>query len=29
LVLERDIFGWVALNAIACEGVDRVERGET
>ncbi|CAN6226894.1 unnamed protein product [Urochloa humidicola] len=29
LVLERDIFGWVALNAIACEGEDRVERGET
>ncbi|CAN6382181.1 unnamed protein product [Urochloa humidicola] len=29
LVLERDIFGWVALNAIACEGQDRVERGET
>jgi len=29
LVLERDIFGWVALNAIACEGEDRVERRET
>ncbi|KAJ1277368.1 hypothetical protein BS78_05G289600 [Paspalum vaginatum] len=29
LVLERDIIGWVALNAIACEGEDRVERGET
>ncbi|KAL6907970.1 hypothetical protein ACP4OV_002140 [Aristida adscensionis] len=29
LVIERDIFGWVALNAIACEGEDRVERGET
>ena len=29
LVLERDIFGWVALNAIACEGEDQVERGET
>ena len=25
LVLERDIIGWVALNAIACEGEDRVE----
>ncbi|TVU23268.1 hypothetical protein EJB05_25623, partial [Eragrostis curvula] len=29
LVIERDIFGWVALNVIACEGEDRVERGET
>ncbi|KAL6653854.1 hypothetical protein ACP70R_008778 [Stipagrostis hirtigluma subsp. patula] len=29
LVLERDIFGQVAMNAIACEGEDRVERGET
>ncbi|XP_006663691.2 scarecrow-like protein 33 [Oryza brachyantha] len=29
LVLEQDILGWVALNAIACEGEDRVERGET
>jgi hypothetical protein len=29
VVLEQDIFGWVALNAIACEGEDRVERGET
>ncbi|KQJ87053.1 scarecrow-like protein 14 [Brachypodium distachyon] len=29
LALERDVFGWVALNAIAYEGEDRVERGET
>jgi hypothetical protein len=29
VVPKRDIFGWVALNAIACEGEDRVERGET
>jgi len=29
VVLERDIFGWVALNALACEGEDCVERGET
>ncbi|KAL6653547.1 hypothetical protein ACP70R_008471 [Stipagrostis hirtigluma subsp. patula] len=29
LVLEREIFGQVAMNAIACEGEDWVERGET
>ncbi|XBH58616.1 hypothetical protein VPH35_080023 [Triticum aestivum] len=29
LALERDVFGWVVLNAIAYEGKDRVERGET
>ncbi|CAM0874241.1 unnamed protein product [Alopecurus aequalis] len=29
LVLERDMFGQCALNAVACEGADRVERPET
>uniref|UniRef100_A0A8R7UR17 Uncharacterized protein n=2 Tax=Triticum urartu TaxID=4572 RepID=A0A8R7UR17_TRIUA len=29
LALERAVFGWVVLNAIAYEGKDRVERGET
>ncbi|XP_044982985.1 scarecrow-like protein 9 [Hordeum vulgare subsp. vulgare] len=29
LALERGVFGWVALNAVAYEGEDRVERGET
>jgi hypothetical protein len=29
LALERDVFGWIVLNAIAYEGEDRVERGET
>jgi len=29
LALERDVFGWVVLNAIAYEGNDRLERGET
>ncbi|XP_024319187.1 scarecrow-like protein 9 [Brachypodium distachyon] len=29
LLLERDIFGPSALNVIACEGADRVERPET
>ncbi|CAM0874239.1 unnamed protein product [Alopecurus aequalis] len=29
LLLERDIFGRSALNVIACEGADRVERPET
>nr|XP_045083529.1 scarecrow-like protein 9 [Aegilops tauschii subsp. strangulata] len=29
LALERNIFGWVVLNAIAYEGTDRVERCET
>ncbi|XP_003575609.4 scarecrow-like protein 33 [Brachypodium distachyon] len=26
LVVERDIFAWSAINMIACEGTDRVER---
>jgi hypothetical protein len=29
LLIERDILGWSALNVIACEGADRVERPET
>jgi hypothetical protein len=29
LLIERDIFGTFALNVIACEGADRVERPET
>ncbi|XP_047084852.1 scarecrow-like protein 33 [Lolium rigidum] len=29
ILLERDIFGRSALNVIACEGADRVERPET
>ncbi|RLM57731.1 scarecrow-like protein 34 [Panicum miliaceum] len=29
LLIERDIFGRSALNVIACEGADRVERPET
>ncbi|OEL17523.1 Scarecrow-like protein 9 [Dichanthelium oligosanthes] len=29
LLIERDIFGRAALNVIACEGADRVERPET
>jgi hypothetical protein len=29
MLLERDIFGRSALNVIACEGADRVERPET
>ncbi|VAI04572.1 unnamed protein product [Triticum turgidum subsp. durum] len=29
LALERDVFGWMVLNAVAYEGEDRVERGET
>lgn len=29
LLLERDIFGRAAMNVIACEGADRVERPET
>jgi hypothetical protein len=29
LVLERDMFGQCALNTVACEGADRVERPET
>jgi hypothetical protein len=29
LLIERDIFGAFALNVIACEGADRVERPET
>ncbi|KAF7048314.1 hypothetical protein CFC21_057100, partial [Triticum aestivum] len=28
-VLERDMFGQCALNIIACESADRVERPET
>ncbi|WVZ61223.1 hypothetical protein U9M48_011133 [Paspalum notatum var. saurae] len=29
LLIERDLFGQSALNAITCEGLDRVERPET
>ncbi|CAO1940541.1 unnamed protein product [Urochloa humidicola] len=29
MLVERDLFGQCALNAIACEGSDRVERPET
>lgn len=29
LVIEKEIFGWEALNVIACEGWERVERPET
>uniref|UniRef100_A0A0A8Z227 Uncharacterized protein n=1 Tax=Arundo donax TaxID=35708 RepID=A0A0A8Z227_ARUDO len=29
LLIERDIFGRAALNVIACEGADRVDRPET
>jgi hypothetical protein len=29
LLLERDIFGPAAMNVVACEGADRVERPET
>ncbi|PNT62877.1 hypothetical protein BRADI_4g09196v3 [Brachypodium distachyon] len=29
LLIERDIFGRCALNVVACEGADRVERPET
>ncbi|KAJ1277367.1 hypothetical protein BS78_05G289500 [Paspalum vaginatum] len=29
MLIERDIFGRAALNVIACEGADRVERPET
>ncbi|CAD6252643.1 unnamed protein product [Miscanthus lutarioriparius] len=29
LLLERDIFGRAAMNVVACEGADRVERPET
>ncbi|OQU84113.1 scarecrow-like protein 9 [Sorghum bicolor] len=29
LLLERDIFGRAAMNVVACEGTDRVERPET
>ncbi|WVZ48763.1 hypothetical protein U9M48_000177 [Paspalum notatum var. saurae] len=29
MLVERDIFGRAALNVIACEGADRVERPET
>ena len=27
--LERDVFGWLFLNAITYEGKDRLEHGET
>ncbi|KAH9735976.1 Scarecrow-like protein 9 [Citrus sinensis] len=29
MVIEKDIFGWEALNVVACEGWERVERPET
>ncbi|CAK7325710.1 unnamed protein product [Dovyalis caffra] len=29
LLIERDIFGWEAMNVIACEGAERIERPET
>lgn len=29
IVLEKDLFGWEALNSVACEGWERVERPET
>jgi hypothetical protein len=29
LLVERDIFGRAAMNVVACEGTDRVERPET
>ncbi|KAL3581561.1 hypothetical protein D5086_015893 [Populus alba] len=28
-LIERDIFGWEAMNVIACEGAERIERPET
>ncbi|KAK8517135.1 hypothetical protein V6N13_092420 [Hibiscus sabdariffa] len=28
-MIERDIFGWEAMNVIACEGAERIERPET
>ncbi|OAY38618.1 scarecrow-like protein 30 [Manihot esculenta] len=29
MLIERDIFGWEAMNVIACEGAERLERPET
>ncbi|KAG2690591.1 hypothetical protein I3760_09G194000 [Carya illinoinensis] len=29
MLIEKEIFGWEALNVIACEGSERVERPET
>ncbi|OQU84111.1 hypothetical protein SORBI_3005G229900 [Sorghum bicolor] len=29
VAVERDLVGWCALNVVACEGADRVERPET
>ena len=29
VLFERDIFGWEAMNVIACEGAERIERPET
>ncbi|PKI39367.1 hypothetical protein CRG98_040233 [Punica granatum] len=29
MLIERDMFGWEALNSVACEGWERVERPET
>ncbi|OAY46111.1 scarecrow-like protein 9 [Manihot esculenta] len=29
MLIERDIFGWEAMNVIACEGAERIERPET
>ncbi|XP_022746928.1 scarecrow-like protein 14 [Durio zibethinus] len=29
MLIEREIFGWEAMNVIACEGAERIERPET
>ncbi|XWS56593.1 hypothetical protein CRYUN_Cryun09bG0099100 [Craigia yunnanensis] len=29
MLIEREIFGWEAMNVIACEGSERIERPET
>ncbi|XWS07745.1 hypothetical protein CRYUN_Cryun41cG0017000 [Craigia yunnanensis] len=29
MLIEREIFGWEAMNIIACEGAERIERPET
>ncbi|EOY18043.1 Transcription factor GRAS - like 9 [Theobroma cacao] len=29
MLIEREIFGWEAMNVIACEGAERIERLET
>ncbi|XVF83702.1 hypothetical protein PTKIN_Ptkin16aG0512100 [Pterospermum kingtungense] len=29
MLVERDIYGWEAMNVIACEGAERIERPET